>query len=328
MTPWQCARIRMHTLLRSSSVRIELIAVIAMLVLMFGTSFPTWWRRWTVPTMPQTYAILILPLVAAWLYLNRWRIMLPELDSLNERFTETSVIRFLIEEEVEEPKRLRWPLVSAALLTPCALYAGDPTLTCLAFVGLLVGIIGYRLGTFALRVLAFPLALLAFIVPVPGIILDASLKRAIPALLRLVTNLLSTVGIEAEVTNEGNPIQIPPEPKAAIYSLYAGQTGLGVVEFCVFLVFSAWWLSLMQGTFLTKLRVWIVGCVGVGFLMVVRLVLLGVLGANLGDSLDGKDWVAIIATLTRWLLPVAGLAGQWFLMRLLKVNTRNEWVSK
>jgi hypothetical protein len=328
MTPWQCAQMRLRALLRSSSVRWEIVAVTAMFLLMFGPALLTWWRRWTLVTTPQTYAVLVLPLALLWLWLNRWRVILPELDSLNERFTETSVIRFLMEEKPEEPKRLRWPLALAAIFTPFALYAGDPTLTCLAFVGLLVGYIGYRLGTFALRTLAFPLALLATMIPVPGILMDALMKRVQPAMLKLVTNVLAAVGVEAEVTNDGNPIQIPPDPKPAIYELYAGHVGLGFSEAGIFLLLSAWWLSLMQGTVGAKLRIWVCGLVWIGILMVARLVFLGALGGNIAHTLDGRDTMAMLANLTRWLLPVAGFAGQYFLMRTFKMKEVQEWISK
>jgi hypothetical protein len=271
--------------------------------------------------------VLVLPLTLAWLYLNRYRVVLPELDSLNERFTETSVIRFLMEEEIEEPKRLRWPLALAVLFTPFALWTGDPTLTCMAFVLLLVGVIGYRFGTLALRTLAFPLAFLATMIPVVGVLADAVMKRVQPALFRLVVNVLSTVGIEAEVTNDGNPIQIPPD-KPRMYELYAGQVGIGFAEAALFLLGAAWYLSLFQGRFGAKLRLWVCGLVWIGVLIIARLVVLGALGGVLFSSLDGRETMMILAWLTRWLLPVVGMAGLLFLMRLLKCRDYQEWISK
>jgi hypothetical protein len=327
MTPWQYAQIRLRALLRSPSARLEFLAVTAMFLLMFGPSLLTWWRRWMLPTGLQSYAVLILPLTLVWLYLNRYRVVLPELDSLNERFTETSVIRFLMEEEIEEPKRLRWPLVLSVLFVPFALWTGDPMLTCLAFVLLLVSVIGYRLGTFALRTLAFPLSMLAFMTPVPGVLLDALMKRVQPALFRLVVNVLSTFGVEAEVTTDGNPIQIPPD-KPQMYELYAGQTGLGFAEAGIFLLLAAWYLSLFQGRFGAKLRLWLCGLVWIGLLLIVRLAALGALGGVLSTSLDGRETMQILATLTRWLLPIVGMAGLLGLMRLLKIRDFQEWVTK
>jgi hypothetical protein len=233
-----------------------------------------------------------------------------------------------MEEEPEEPKRLRWPLLLAALFTPFALYTGEPTFTCLAFVGLLVGYIGYRLGTFALRTLAFPLGLLVTMIPVPGVLMDAVLKRAQPALLRLITNLLAAFGIEAEVTNDGNPIQIPPDPRPLVYALYAGQTGTGFAEAGLGLLLGACWLSLMQGTVGNKIRIWLITLVWVGFLIVARLVFLGILGSMIGSSLDGQDTIGLLAWATRWLLPVAGLAGQYFLMRAFHCREYQEWIAR
>lgn len=328
MTPWQCAQIRLRGLLRSPSARLEVLSVVAMFALMFGPSLLTWWRRWTLPTSLQGYGVLVLPLVLGWLWLNRYRVALPELDSLNERFTETSVIRFLMEEKPEEPKRLRWPLILAALFTPFALYTGDPTLTCLAFVALLVGFLGYRHGTFMLRVLAFPLALLATMIPAPGVLLDAVMKRAQPLLFKMVANVLAIFGVEAEVSNDGNPIQIPPPPKPAIYELFAGQAGLGLAEAGLFLLLAAWVLALFQGSFGSKLRIWIFSLVWIGLLVIVRLTFLGVLGGMLAQTLEGRDTMATLAPITRWLLPVAGMAGLFFLMRIFKCRDLQEWVVK
>lgn len=328
MTPWQCARVRLRSLWQSGPVRLEIFATVALFGLVFGPELGRWWQRWALESLLQTYALLGLPLMALWLYVNRWRILLPELDNLNERFTETSVIRFLMEEEMEEPKRLRWPLAVAALFTPFALFSRDPTLTFMAFVGLLVGYTGYRHGTFALRVLATPLILLTTLIPVPGPLMDALLKRIGPAYLRLVTNLLGSFGIDAEVTSEGNPIQIPPPPKPPVYELYAGQAGTGFAEAVLFLWLSAWWLSLVQAGFWMKLRIWLACLVWIGLLITLRMAFLGALGGQIAMTLDGRDTVGLLAALSRWLLPVAGLAGQYVLMRAFRAQAFHEWVAR
>ncbi|MCS6775801.1 MAG: archaeosortase/exosortase family protein [Chloroherpetonaceae bacterium] len=328
MTPWQCARIRLRALWQSPPVRLEIFATVALFALIFGPELPRWWQRWALESLLQIYALPALLLVPLWLYLNRWRILLPELDNLNERFTETSVIRFLMEEDMEEPKRLRWPLLIAALATPLALFSREPTLTFLACVGLLAAYIGYRHGTFALRVLATPLLFLTTLTPVPGPLMDALLKRIGPAYLRLVTNLLTSFGVNAEVSREGNPIQIPPPPQPPGYELYAGQVGTGFAEAALCLWCSAWWLSLLQASLWTRIRIWIACLLWVGLLCTLRLTLIGALGAQIAMTMDGRDTLGILALITRWLLPIAGLAGQYALLRAFRVQTLHEWIAR
>ena len=169
---WEFARLRIKAGLRLPSVRFELGVVALALLILFTLPFVTWWQHWRQPGSLQNYAEWIPLLLGGWLWLNRHRIVLPELDELNERFTERSVIRFLVEMEPEPLRRLRSPLVFAALFTPLALRMADPTFTCAAFVLLLIGIVAYRIGLAELRVLFFPFCLLALMIPLPGFVID------------------------------------------------------------------------------------------------------------------------------------------------------------
>ncbi len=317
-TPWQYADFRMRSWLENTTLRREVLLAAGMLLLLFGSAFFTWVRRWMLPGSIQGYAVWVLPLTLGWLWVNRRKIVLPELDALNQQFTERSVLRYLVEEKPEEPKRLLWVLLIGAMLTLAALRFGEPGLTCLAFVVLLTGIIAYRLGTQALRVLAFPLAFLALMIPVPGIATDYLHYRIQALLFKVTRNLLQIVGINAELSPDANPLMLFGNPH---FDLFAGQVGTGIAEAAVFLLLLLCWLSLIASPFRYKLVGFIVGVVWICLIVSVRLVVL----AGVGRGMD-KDYFALLVPISLWLIPFLGLAGQWVILRGLKCRQLHEWV--
>src|SRR5262249_44568397 len=107
---WGYARQRLRTLARDPAARLDVGIATALLAVLFAPALMSWWRAWTVPGWVQNYAVFIIPLTLLWLWINRLRLVIPELDELNAQYTEASVLRYLQEEEPEPPKRLRWPL--------------------------------------------------------------------------------------------------------------------------------------------------------------------------------------------------------------------------
>ena len=321
-TVWEFARLRIRAGLQSRAIRLEIGGVALALALLFALPLLTWWRHWAQPNSAQNYALWILPLIAGWLWVNRLRVVLPELDELNERFTERSVLRFLVEEEPEPPKRLRWPLGFAVALTLLALRLGDPTFTGAAFALLLVGIVGYRLGTTALRVLFFPLCLLVLMIPAPGFFLDGINKRADVILMKITLHLMQIAGYNAEMGQDSNPMQLYGPPGKALQLLYSGYIGNGVAEAGLFLLLTLCLLSLYEAPFRAKFLAFALGGVWVTLLVIARVFLL----AALIHPLD-EDVYAVLIPLTRWAIPVLGLAGQMLILRGLKCRKFHEWVA-
>jgi hypothetical protein len=317
---WAYARQHLKTLASRPEVRLEAGAVTALLIVLFASALASWWRTWIVPGWVQNYAVFILPLTLLWLWLNRLRLALPELDELNAEYTETSVLRYLQEEEPEPPRRLRWPLVLGCIVTPLAFWIGDPTFTCIAFLTLLIGLLGYRLGTQFLHVAAFPLAFLSAMIPLPGFLFDTLLRWGQIIEFRLAAQSLDILGVQTELVPEGNPILIPP--REPTYTLYAGLAGTGFSEACLFLLLTAWYLSMLRAPFRTKLGAIVCGLVWISFLLVFRIAALVWIGAM--DSALAND----LAWLTRWMIPVVGFAGQLLILRGLQCQEYQEWVSR
>ncbi len=327
-TPFEYAPVRLRRLLGTPSVRLELVATILMFAVMFVPHLMRWAHRWTLPDSAQLYGLIVLPLVLVWLWFARWRLMLPELDFLNEQFTEKSVMRWLIEERHEEPKRLRWPLALAVPLTLLALWSGEPTLTAMAFVGLLTAYLGYRFGTHFLRVASFPLSFLCLLIPLPGFLIDFIVKRFQPMTLKITTSLLVASGFQAEVLSEGNPVQIfrDEEQRNLVYEMFAGYLGMGFPELLIFLVGVLWYLSLIEAGFARKLLAWLTGLMIVLILIAIRLWMIGLLGGWIGYSLDGRDWINVFAFLSRVALPFIGWGIMTVVLRGFRCRTYHEWV--
>lgn len=318
-TATEYARCRLFSLWRQPAVRREVALVIGLLVALFAPALLSWWRRWTLPDSPQGYAIFVLPLALAWLWLYRYRIVLPEFDSLNDRFTENSVLRFLLEEEPEPAHRRLWPFLLGALLTLFAYWTGEPAFTCVAFIALLAGLVVYRLGTQACRVVAFPLLFLLTMIPLPNMLFDLIFTRGQHVVFKMVTHLLQIFGLPAELAVESNPLHLGSG--SAAYDLYAAHTGVGFAEAGAFLLVTIWFLSLVAAPLRAKLIALLFGLFWISALLALRLTFLGWIG-----TLD-KELVVSLSGLTRWLLPLIGLIGQWFLLRLFKCRTLSEWVS-
>lgn len=333
---WQFAYHRLQVLRSSSAVRRETIFAGLLLVLSFGSPSISWIRRWLLPDSLQSYGILILPLILVWVWLNRYRLMLPELDTLLKRYQAGRVDRLspaekwhreereynavisLLKEKPLPPKRLFWPLLLASLFTSIAIWINDPSITALAFVFIIISLVGYRHGTQVLRVAAFPLLFLFLMVPLPGEALESARVYLTGRMMSLLLHVLLNLGIQAELSPQYNPLTVlATQP----YAVWASQVRMGLSPALLFLVSNIWYLSLIRARFRTKLFAIVCGLVWMSMLLTARLVLLAWVGIN------DKDLVSYLAPATLYLLPLLGGMGELFVLRGIKCQKYQKWVS-
>jgi hypothetical protein len=333
---WQFAYHRLQVLRGSGAVRRETIFVVLLLGLVFAAPFASWVRRWTLPDALQGFGIVILPLTLAWVWLNRYRLMLPELDTLLKRYQAGRVDRLssaekwareereynavisLLKEKPLPPKRLFWPLLLSSFFTAIAIWINDPTITALAFVFMIITLVGYRHGTQVLRVAAFPLLFLFLMVPVPGEALESARVYLTGRMMSLLLHVLLNLGIQAELALQYNPLTIlATQP----YALWASQVRMGLEPALLFLVCNIWYLSLIRARFRSKLFAIVCGMAWMAMLLTARLVLLGWVGIN------DKDLVSYLAPATLYLLPLLGAMGELFVLRGIKCQKYQKWVS-
>ncbi|MCW3095551.1 MAG: hypothetical protein JWL77_1169, partial [Chthonomonadaceae bacterium] len=333
---WQFAYHRLQVLGNSSAARREVVFITLLLVLIFAVPFVSWMRRFLLPDSLQFYGVVILPLTLGWIWLNRYRLMLPELDTLMKRYQagrmdrlspaekwareerEYNAVVSLLKEKPLPPKRLLWPLVLAGIFTFVATWMDDPTITGLAFVFLVIGLVGYRHGTQALRVAAFPLLFLFLLVPIPGDLLESVRVWLTGRLMSLLLHVLLNSGMQAELALEYNPLKVLA---AQPYEMWASQVHMGLAPALLFLVGMIWYLSLVRARFRTKLFAIACGMVWMSMLLAVRLTLLAWVGIN------DKDLVSYLAPATLLLLPVLGAVGELFVLRGIKCQKYQKWVS-
>ena len=333
---WQFAYHRLLVLRSSSAVRREVIFTSLLLVLIFGPAYLSWLRRWLLPDSLQFYGVVILPLALGWIWLNRYRLMLPELDTLMKRYQagrldrlsasekwareerEYNAVVSLLKEKPLPPKRLFWPLLLAGAFTCVATWINDPTITALAFVFLIIGLVGYRHGTQALRVAAFPLLFLFLMVPIPGDLLESARVWLTGRLMSLLLHVLLNSGMQAELSLEYNPLKVLA---AQPYEMWASQIRMGLAPALLFLVGNVWYLSLVRARFRTKVFAVVCGLVWMSMLLAVRLSALAWVGIN------DKDLVTYLAPATLYLLPLLGAMGELFVLRGIKCQKYQKWVS-
>ena len=333
---WQFAYHRMQMLRSSRAVRRESLFAAVLLLLIFANPFVTWFQRWMLPDSLQAFGVAILPMTLGWLWLNRYRLMLPELDTLLKRYQagridrltsaekwvreerEYNAVISLLKEKPLPPKRLFWPLLLASFFTVIAIWINDPTITALAFVFTMIGLVGYRHGTQALRVAAFPLLFLFLMVPLPGDWLEAARVWLNGRMMSLVLHILLNLGMQAELAMEYNPLKVlATQP----YEMWASQVRMGMAPALLFLVGNVWYLSLIRARFRSKIFALVCGMVLMGMLLAVRLTLLAWIGIN------DKDLVTYVSPATMYLLPLIGAMGELFVLRGIKCQKYQKWVS-
>jgi hypothetical protein len=289
-----------------------------------------------LPDSLQSYGMAILPLTVGWLWLNRYRLMLPELDTLMKRYQagridrltsaekwvreerEYNAVISLLKEKPLPPKRLFWPLLAASLFTVIAIWIDDPSITALGFVFVVIGLVGYRHGTQALRVAAFPLLFLFLMVPLPGEWLETARVWLNGRMMSLVLHILLNCGIQAELSLEYNPLKVlATQP----YEMWASQVRTGMAPAFLFLIGTVWYLSLIRARFRSKLFAVVCGMVLIGMLLASRLTLLAWIGVS------DKDLVTYLAPATLYLLPLIGALGELFVLRGIKCQKYQKWVS-
>jgi hypothetical protein len=328
---WQFAQQRLKNLWTQPEVRLETALTLGLLLLLFAPALPGWWQRWTLLGSLQTYSILFLPLLIFWIWINRRRLALPELDAVRRTFharkssgkrlsereeISLSVINALREERSFSFNRPFWPLAVGCALTAFAYWVREPLLTYLAFILVLIGLLTYRFSTQMLRLAAFPLLFLGLMLPVPGVILDWVHDRLQVLLFGLTHDVLLNTNVDAKMTMhvEGNPLSINA------YNLFADHTGLGLPEGWLALLLMIWVLSLIRARFRLKL-----GAVAVGFVWLVFLLVLRMLALCWMGMLD-QEITAFLEPLTRLLIVLLGIGGQILILRVFKCRKFQNWV--
>jgi len=333
-TVWDYARHRLRVGLRKPAVRLETGVTLLLLLLLAAPSLLTWSHRWLLTASPQAGALLVAPLTLAWLWLNRLRLAVPELDAVRQKVNaneltpqesfpeddnETLVIRLLNEGHQEPVTRPFWPLLIGCLFYAAAFWIREPALTCLGFILVLVGVVGYRWGASVLRVSVFPFLFLLLMIPIPGILLDVTNDHLQSLLFGGVAHVLLNANVPTELAAEGNPLRVNVR-QAQPYELYAAQAGTGIPEVLAVVILTIWFLSLVRAPFRTKLFSVVAGLLIMCVLMVLRLLILCWL------SMVDRETTAILEPLTRVLLPILGCGVQLLLLRGLKCRKFQRWV--
>jgi hypothetical protein len=134
----------------------------------------------------------------------------------------------------------------------------------------------------------------------------------------LLLHVLLNSGINAELALEYNPLKVlATQP----YELWASQVRMGLAPALLFLVGLVWYLSLVRARFRTKWFGIACGIVWMSMLLAFRLTLLAWIGIN------DKDMVSYVAPATLFLLPLLGAMGELFVLRGIKCQKYQKWVS-
>lgn len=334
---WQVAYLRINAWRRSRAVRQETIWIVGLMVLVNFVPFLSWWKRWTLTNSPQSFAVFVLPLTVVWLWLNRFRLALPELDSLLKRYQQSRssnrqmrseigdrderdllAVSLLLKEKPPPAKRLNLLLGVGLFLTVVGGWISDPTLTAVAFLLQIAGVIGYRHGSHAVRVAAFPLLFMLFMVPIPGPFLDKMHEWMDQRLFSVALHILLNCGVSAELPLEADPIRIL---SAQPYQVWSAQIGMGIPEAGFFLMLTIWFLSLVRAPIRLKVLATVVAFIWVTALMVIRITLLCYIG------IEDKDMIVYLAPFTLLFLPVIAVVGQLVILRGIHCQKYQRWVS-
>ncbi len=335
---WQFAYHRLNALRNNPSVRREAIVVTLFMVAFFWLPALSWTRAWLSPEALQGYAIWVVPLTLFWLYLNRFRLAVPELDELIKRYREGKTglrrnhrsgeedredremagVALLLKEK--PPPATHYPglLIGSCIAAPIAFWIGDPTLTALVFVAMVAGIVAYRNGLVVLKIAAFPLTFLLLLVPLPGLVADAIHAFAQDRIFSLVTHLILNSGYPVEQALNASPIRFG---SGITFQIWAGAIGAGIAHGGFCLMLGIWFLSMVKAPLLRKVIVVLISIPWIGILLALRIYFLACIG------LSDPDIVAYVAPVSLYFLPVIALAGQLGIQRALKCQNYQKWVS-
>jgi hypothetical protein len=315
------ARCRLAAILHSPSVRRESVIIAVLMGVLYIHPALTWWRRWVLPGGPQGYAVFVVPLFLAWLWVGRYRIVVPEADALFARFVDKDVLRFLMENEPEQPKRIYWLFWVGCVLSVATLWLREPSFTCLAFCITLLGFVGYRQGTFTLRVMVFPLLLLFTMIPLPGILVDWIFWRFQALFMGVACHIIEILGGSADRVSQANGIFVPKSAGLMEgYVMTAGDVGNGFWVAGLFLLLTLSALSIVDAPFRRKIACYLLAMLGVGFLIGLRLAAIGWLGVR--DS--GLALAA--AGLTLPIMLAVAIVGEIAVMLLFRCAELRPWV--
>jgi hypothetical protein len=315
------ARCRLAAIARSAAVRRELIIVFVLMAVVYAHPALTWWRRWTLPGGPQGYAVFVVPIILAWLWIARYRVVVPEIDNLFERFVDTDVLRYLMEVEPEQPRRLRWLFGTGCIMTLATLWMREPSFTCLAFCVTVLGLVGYRQGTFAVRVLIFPLLLLFSMIPLPGILIDWFSWRVQAMFMAVAKNIVDLLGGTALRLPGGNGLLMQKSPGIMDgFVVFGGQHGNGFWVAGLFLLLTLAALSVVAAQLPRKIVSFLLAVLGISLLVGLRLALIGWMG------LHDSDLGVVTAGLTLPGMLAIAIVCEIIVMKMLGCVELRPWV--
>jgi len=343
LSEWQYARVRLANLKGKPELRQELVLVLSMLGIVFLGPAISWFHRWTISPSLQSYAILIIPAVAGWIWIARRRLAVPEVDYIRsalriERQTrlnpkvigerDKTVLEVLIHEPPVMDIRSSALLICALIFDAIAFWLRDPSLTCLGFILTCAGIMLYRHGKFAFRAALFPFLLMFAMVPIPGPAQDAVVDRAQPALLSTIEHIVNNAvrlvyssKTVAAVPPEGDPLIITGSDERSSYLIYAERAGLCIPESIVVILCGVFYLSLIRTSNpLPKIGVVVSMIAACAVLIFARLIVICLAAAY------DKEIAAFLEVLTRFLLFGADAGLLILFIRGFKCLKFHRWV--
>lgn len=335
VSEWQYSRIRLRKLVKDPNLRFEMILVVVFLFLVFGGPAALWIRRWTMAGSVQQYALFVVPTCLVWCWFSRLRLATPEVDPIRKalRFArrtrmaplslgqrEPTVLNVLVEDPPVLDRRSSALLVLAILFDIVAFWFRDPTLTCFGFVATVAGFIWFRHGRFALRALLFPILLMLTMVPLPSPLTDVIVDKAQPAVLNIVQHIVNNGGAASEIPPEGNPLSV--NASGHQYVFYAQRAGTGISESLIILMLAFAYLSLLRTpNILPRIGVFISLSGLCMIIIIIRIVLLCLI------SIYDKDIASFLESVTRYLLPAAGISLFYLLLKGFKCEKYQRWVA-
>src|SRR5579859_3089752 len=84
LNEWQYAQIRCERLIANKKLRRELIVILLSVLAVFAAPGIQWFHRWSLSGSLQLYAVLVLPLIAAWVWIARLRLAVPEIEPIRK----------------------------------------------------------------------------------------------------------------------------------------------------------------------------------------------------------------------------------------------------
>jgi hypothetical protein len=332
---WQLARVRLARIKANEPLRREAAIIVAMVAILFAGPSIEWIRRWGLSPGIQSYALLSPLLAAAWVWIARRRLVMPEVDQIRrelriERQTrmhpleigerDPSVLDVLVKQPPIVDQRSPLLLAAAIALDTVAFWVRDPTLTFCSFLLTCAGIVLYRNGRLALRSIRTPLLIMCAMIPLPAVLLDGIMDREQPALLGAVEHMVNNVKQIATLPQDVAPLTITSG--VSHYTFFPERDGLAISGSILVMVVLLLYLSFIRtSTPLPKIGVTVATALMCGTLVYARLILLCLVAAY------DKESAAFIETLSIYLVYLLDFGFLYLFIRGFHCVRYHRWVS-